>query len=138
MAAKKVEQNKIIQDESGISLEHHAAYDDSFLPSADELAKFKSIDSKIVPWLMERSEKEQDARITFNHKRLNLAYRDINYSAMLSLCGLILCAIIICGVFYLSYSLITGGYEVAGTVFGGIDLGALILALVKLRNPKSN
>lgn len=56
--ARKVEQNKITKDDSGVSLEHHAAYDDNLLPSAEELSKLKSIEPDIIPWIMERTEKE--------------------------------------------------------------------------------
>lgn len=135
--ARKIEQNKITQDESGVSLEHHAAYDDNLLPSAEELAKLKTIDPGIISWMMKRTEKEQDARIEFNRKRMSLAHKEVNLSALLTFCGLLMCAGVIIGVFYISYILIKGGYTVAGTVFGGIDLGALILALSKLRSPKS-
>ncbi|MDE7188942.1 MAG: hypothetical protein K2N96_02230, partial [Muribaculaceae bacterium] len=119
--ARKVEQNKITKDDSGVSLEHHAAYDDNLLPSAEELSKLKSIEPDIIPWIMERTEKEQDARIEFNHRRMNLAHKEVNCSALLTFFGMLLAAVVIIGVFYFSYQLISNGYQVAGTVFGSID-----------------
>ena len=136
MSARKIEQNKITQDESGVSLEHHAAYDDDFFPSADELSKLKSVDPSIVPWVMKMSEQEQKARISFNHRRMDLAHKEVNLSALMTFCGLLFAAVIIIGVFYLAYLLISGGYQIAGTIFGTIDLAALILAMAKLSGLK--
>ena len=131
--ARKIEQNKITQDSSGVSLEHHSAYDDNLLPSAEELEKLKNIEPSILPWLMRRTEKEQDARIDFNKKRISLAHKEVNLSAAMTFFALLLGALIIFGVFFLSYILISKGFTIAGTIFGGIDLAALLLALAKLK-----
>lgn len=133
--ARKVEQNKFTQDESGLSLEHHAAYDDNLLPSADELSKLKAVDPNLISWLMTRTEREQDARIQYNQKRINLAQKQVNLSAGLTFTGLTFAFLLIAAVFVLSFILISNGYQIAGTVFGCIDLSALILALAKLRRP---
>lgn len=136
MSARKIEQNKITQDESGVSLEHHEAYDDALLPSAEELSKLKSIDPSIVPWIMKRTEAEQEARIKFNHRRMDLAHKEVNLSALMTFLGLFFAAVVIVGVFYLAYLLISSGYQLAGTIFGSIDLAALILAMAKLSGRK--
>ena len=134
--ARKIEQNKITQNESGVSLEHRAAYDDNLLPTASELEKLRDIDPSIIPWIMKRTEKEQDARIGFNHKRMKLAHKEVNLSALLTFCGLLFGTLIIVAVFFLSYKLISDGYQLAGTIFGSIDLGALLLAFSKLRQSR--
>lgn len=130
---KKAEQNKISSGQDGVMLEHRAIYDDSLLPSAEELERLKDIDPDIIPWIKKRTEIEQDARIDFNKKRINLAVKETNLSASLTITALILATIIILGIFYLSFVLVTKGYEIAGTIFGGVDLAALILAFSKIR-----
>lgn len=60
--AKKAEQNKVC-DRTGLTLEQNTVYDDNLLPSADELAKLDNVSKDIIPWIMKRTEMEQDARI---------------------------------------------------------------------------
>ena len=67
--AKRAEQNRLSSDKGVTTLEHQTLIDDSLLPSADEF----SISEEILPWIMERTEKEQDARIDFNREKMNLA-----------------------------------------------------------------
>ena len=62
--AKKAEQNKVC-DKTGLTLEQNTVYDDNLLPSADELAKLDTVSKDIIPWIMKRTEMEQDARIKF-------------------------------------------------------------------------
>lgn len=133
---KKAEQNKIRAGQEGVMLEHSAVYDDSLLPSAEELCKLKDVDPNIIDWIKRRTEVEQDARIDFNKKRINLASKETNLSALLSGLALVLATFIIIGVFYLSFTLVMNGFNVAGTIFGSVDLAALILAFSKLRASK--
>lgn len=63
---KRAEQNKLRSTADGVALEHNTVYDDNLLPAADELCKLNALDSDIVPWVMKRTEIEQDARIKFN------------------------------------------------------------------------
>ena len=65
--AKQQQQNRLAQNYRGdVMLEQQVAIDDSLLPSANELEKLKEIDPSIIPWIMKRTEVEQDARIEFN------------------------------------------------------------------------
>lgn len=91
--ARIIEQNRITEEESGVSLEHHYAYDDSLLPSAEKLSRLKEIEPDIVRWLMNRAEKEQDARIEFNHRRMQLAHKEMNLSAILTFCRSFVCLV---------------------------------------------
>ncbi|MBE6305717.1 MAG: hypothetical protein E7082_07385 [Bacteroidales bacterium] len=129
--SKRAEQNKISSTTNGVSLEQNTIYDDSLLPAAEELSKLNELNSEIIPWVMKRTEIEQNARINFNKKRTALAFREINYSAFLSLFGLALCAIVFIGIFYLSYLLITGGNAAAGTLFGCLDIASIMMAVNK-------
>ncbi|MCM1301943.1 MAG: hypothetical protein NC226_09500 [Bacteroides cellulosilyticus] len=134
---KKAEQNKISSGANGISVEHNAVYDDNLLPATDELAKLHAIDPDIVNWIKDRTIIEQDARIDFNNKRIAIASREVNLSAILTGGALLLYILVISAFFYLSYNLIIKGYTVAGTVFGSADLCGFLLILFKIRNRKS-
>lgn len=135
---RKAEQNKLTAGSNGLLLEQNTVYDDNLLPAAEELARLNAIDPEIVPWVMRRTEIEQDGRIWYNKKRAKLVGREINFSGLCTIMGLILTAALIAGVFYLSYDLIKNGHEATGGIFGGIDLVALIglLAKFKMRNEK--
>lgn len=133
---RKAEQNKISSGYDGIMVEHHAIYDDSLLPSADELGRLKEIDPDIVRWIKDRTEVEQNARLDFNKRRIALASKETSLSASITIIALVLAAAIIIGVFYLSFMLVSQGYDVAGTIFGGIDLAALVLAFSKIKSSK--
>jgi hypothetical protein len=65
--AKKAEQKKL--SDGKVSLEQNSIYDDSLLPAAEEIERLNNISSEILPWIMKRTEVEQDARIKFNEER---------------------------------------------------------------------
>lgn len=130
---KRAEQNKISSTANGVALEHNTVYDDNLLPAADELAKLNALDPGIVQWVKQRTEIEQNARIKFNLRRTALAFREINYSAFISLVGILCVVTIISGVFYLSYDLIMNGHEYAGTALGGGDVGGLLMIISKFK-----
>lgn len=130
---KRAEQNKISSTGNGVALEHNTVYDDSLLPAADELCKLHAIDENVVPWIKQRTEIEQDARINFNKRRTALAFREINLSAFITFVGLVLCVAVIAGIFYLSYNLIMNGHENAGMLFGGGDVVGVLMAINKFK-----
>lgn len=74
--AKKAQQN-MVKSNDGVSFEQNTIYDDNLLPPAEELAKINEVSPEIIPWIMARTEKEQDARISFNKRRIHLAETDI-------------------------------------------------------------
>lgn len=75
---KQAEQNRL-RDKKGVTLERNTIIDDSLLPNAEELAKLNNIDNNILPWILERIAKEQDARIQFNKDRMTLAKSESNH-----------------------------------------------------------
>lgn len=135
---KRAEQNKISSTPNGVALEHNTVYDDNLLPTADELAKLHALDSDIVPWIKKRTEIEQNARIKYNLRRTALAFREINYSAFITFCGLLLCVAVVAGIFYLSYDLIINGHETAGITFGGGDVIGVLMVINKFTLRKDN
>lgn len=130
---KRAEQNKISSTANGVALEHNTVYDDNLLPAADELAKLNALDPGIVQWVKRRTEIEQNARIKFNLRRTALAFREINYSAFISLVGILGVIAIISGIFYLSYNLIMNGHDYAGIAFGGGDVAGVLMLISKFK-----
>lgn len=135
---KKVEQNRLTTGLNGVQLEQNTAYEDNLLPSADELEKLNRIDQDIIPWIMRRTEVEQDGRIDFNKKRLGLASKEINFAGWSTIIGIIICAFVIVVVFYLSYKLIKDGHEAAGIAFGGADVVGMLMVISKFQFRKRN
>lgn len=135
---KKAEQNKLTTGVNGVLLEHSAIYDDNLLPAADELSKLNSINPDIIPWIMKRTEVEQDGRVWFNKKRLRLAGREINLAGFCTMLGLVLAFSLIGFFFYLSYDLILKGQERLGGIFGFVDVCGLVAVLYKFRMRKSD
>lgn len=135
--AKKAEQNKLTTGLNGVQLEQNTVYDDNLLPAADELYKLNSINPDIIPWIMNRTEVEQDSRVWFNKKRLKLAGREINLAGVSTILGLGLAAGLMAFFFYLSYDLIIKGYEVLGGIFGAVDVCGLLSVLSKFQMRKN-
>lgn len=92
--AKKAEQNKVC-DKTGLTLEQNTVYDDNLLPSADELAKLDTVSKDIIPWIMKRTEMEQDARIKFNEDRMKIAQSDFKHIHRYNFTALIMAFIIV-------------------------------------------
>ena len=75
---KKAEQTQIQRNSDGkLSAYSNTIIDDNLLPSAEELAKYKSISDEIIPWIMKRVEEEQKVRLTFNEDNMKLATKDM-------------------------------------------------------------
>lgn len=130
---KKAEQNKL-RGQDGVLLEQTSIYDDSLLPSSEELSKLKTVDPNIVQWLMDRASKEQDARIKFNEDKLKLTNKSVNYAHARFVVGMIFIFLIILIGFALTAFFLYKGIDVGATIFGGGSLVALILALARFKN----
>lgn len=92
--AKKAEQNKVC-DKTGLTLEQNTVYDDNLLPSADELTKLNNVSKDIIPWIMKRTEMEQDARIKFNEDRMKIAKSDFRHTHWYNFTALVMAFIIV-------------------------------------------
>lgn len=128
--AKKAEQNKLVNDK-GITLEKQTYYDDSLLPSADELEKLNEVSRDILPWIMKRTEMEQDARIRFNDERIKLTQRDMKHTHAYNFIALVMAFIIVIVGFLFSFFLVKEGYSIAGTIFGGGVLTLIVSYFLK-------
>ena len=123
--AKKAEQNTL-SDHRGLTLEQRTVVDDNLLPPAEELAKLNDISKEILPWIMNRTEKEQDARISFNENRMRLTEKDLNFAHRYNMVALIMSVVIVILFLAASFYLIISGKEVLGTLFAGGTIVGII------------
>lgn len=123
--AKKAEQNTL-SDHRGLTLEQRTVVDDNLLPPAEELAKLNDISKEILPWIMNRTEKEQDARISFNENRMRLTEKDLNFAHRYNMVAFIMSFVIVILFLAASFYLIISGKEVLGTLFAGGTIVGII------------
>lgn len=131
--AKKAEQNKLC-DKTGLTVEHNTLIDDNLLPSADELAKLNNVSDKIIPWIMERTEMEQNARIKFNEDRVKIARGDISHNHWYNFTALIMAFIIVLVSLGFSFYLIIIGKETIGTIFASGTVALIVSYFLKAKN----
>lgn len=131
--AKKAEQNKV-SDKTGITLERNTVYEDNLLPSAEELSKLDAVSKDIIPWIMERTEMEQNARIKFNEDRVKLAQRDMIHVHRYNITALIMSFIIVVLFILFSFYLIINGQETVGTIFAGGTVVLIVSYFLKAKN----
>ncbi len=106
----------------GAIVEQKTIVDDSMLPAAEELAKLKDVKPELVDWVMTRAEKEQDARIDFNKKRVKLANKELNGTIWVNVASLIFAFFIVVGGMAATLWALREGMTVAGTIFAGTTL----------------
>ena len=138
MAAKKAEQRKISKDQEKYSIEHNNIEDDSLLPAADELSKLNEVSPDIVPWIMARTEKEQDARIKFNEDRMALAKKDLKSTIVYNFIALIMAFFIVIAFLSGSFYLIVNGFETIGTIFAGGTIVIIVCYFLNASKRRSN
>lgn len=131
--AKKAEQNKVC-DKTGLTLEQNTVYDDNLLPSADELAKLDAVSKDIIPWIMKRTEMEQDARIKFNEDRMKIAQDDFKHVHRYNFTALIMAFIIAIAFLAASFYLILHGQETIGAIFAGGTVVLIVSYFLKAKN----
>ncbi len=129
---KKAEQNTL-SNNRGLTFEQKTVVDDNLLPSADELAKLNDISKDIIPWIMGRTEREQDARIKFNEDRMRLSEKDLRFAHKYNMTALVMAFIIVILFLSASFCLIIFGKEVLGTIFAGGTIAAIISYFLRSR-----
>lgn len=123
---KQVQQNKLSGNNERVDIEQNTIFDDSLLPSADELAKLNAVSKEIVPWIMKRTEVEQNARIRFNDEKMQLAKDDHKHIRSYNFVSLVMAFLIVVMFLVASFYLIMNGKEIIGSIFGGSTLVLLV------------
>lgn len=134
--AKQAQRQQVALNDGKMVVEQNTILDDSLLPSADELSKLNAVSPNILPWIMERTAIEQDARIKFNQDRIRLAKGEQNSTFTYNLIALILAFVIVLAFIASSLYLIIKGYSTAGTLFMGATLVSIIAYFLKSKNEK--
>jgi uncharacterized membrane protein len=110
-----------------VAIEQQTIVDDNLLPPAEELEKLNQIDTSIIPWIMQRTEKEQETRLHFNRENIRLAHRNMGITQA----SLWLAFILAVSILFLGGLFIYLGKEVAGTIFGGVGILVIIQSFLK-------
>lgn len=132
--AKKAEQTQIRQNEDGkVSAIRNTIIDDNYLPSADELQKYQNISKDIIPWIMDRVEKEQNARLKFNDDNMNLAKKDLKFRQLYDIIALILAFVLVIIALAATIWLLIEGHNIAGTFLAGGTIAVVVYALLDKR-----
>jgi uncharacterized membrane protein len=120
----------------GVTIQHQHEFDDSPLPSAQELELYNTIPD-VVPWLMRTAEKEQEARIKLMQEQTVISKNNTNKKFIIDI--LVLCfALAIAGSgMWFSYELLMKGYKLEGAIFAGSTLAIMVYNFLNFRKPKN-
>lgn len=124
--AKAQQVKRLVQSKDAVAVEQTVTTESSFLPSADELAKLQQVSTDIVPWIMQRTEVEQNARIKFNLDNMNYAGKDLKLKHIYNYIALFMAFFITIAFLIVSCYLLIKGLYVGGSIFTGATLIALI------------
>jgi uncharacterized membrane protein len=119
---QKKQSNVVTHKGQGVTYEQNESFDDSLLPDAIELEKLKALDSDIIHWIKARTEKEQDARLDFNNRKMSLIEKSQTKAFTVDIISLVLAFIIIMIGMCFSYFLIKEDQIVTGTIFAGATI----------------
>lgn len=119
---QKKQSNVTSNKGQGVSYEQHESFDDSLLPDAEELARLKELDPEVINWVKERTAKEQDARLDFNNRKVNLIEKGQKMAYTVDLVAIGAAFIITMSGMGFSYLLIGEGQVITGSVFAGATI----------------
>ena len=125
------------KDQKGLTIE--TTFNDSLLPDAAEIERLHKIDPDIMQWLKDRAKDEQDFRHKTFNERLKMVSRSDRGSRWINYLGLFFSFVLLSGGMFLSYTLITEGYEILGSIFSGamlIAIASIFMSKVKSNNSK--
>lgn len=131
--AKQHQQNKLSKSNGGdFLLEQNVAIDDSLLPSAVELEKLKEVDPSIIPWIMQRTEIEQNARIENNQEILNLNRINLTKTHSFNKTSLVLGFLLFIVTLLLAAYFVYAGLPTQGTIFGSASILVAVVYFSKI------
>lgn len=109
-------------DTRGQQLEQTITFDDSFLPSPNELREYKEINPDIVKLLIEASREEQKHRHYIDNQKIKAINKDSSSMHNINVLGMIFAFLIMAFGLALSAYLIYLDKILTGTVFGGATI----------------
>ena len=106
----------------GQQVEQTITFDDSFLPSPNELREYREINPDIVKLLIEASKKEQEQRHYIDRQKMKAINKDSQSMHSINVIGMTFAFLIIAGGLGLSAYLIYLEKDVIGTIFAGATI----------------
>ena len=135
---KQGRQTKISVSDGLVQAEESTVNDYSLLPVADELERFVAIERDLLGWLKERAEKEQDARIEFNRKRIDEFCMEGKRFFLANMIAMFMAYSIIVGGGIASVTLAYKGLVIEGSILGGVTLVAAAGVFLRKNKNKSS
>jgi uncharacterized membrane protein len=135
-ANRRIQGRQVI-GQTGSSFEQHESYDDSLLPDSNEIAKLKELDPEIIPWLKDRTAKEQDARHDFTNRRVGLIESGQRRAFTVDVITILCAFLLMFGGMFLSYILLQNQQIVTGSIFGGATILFAAKSFLNFRKPTS-
>jgi len=106
--------------------------DDYLLPSAEEIEKYKEVDSELLAFIKKTAEKEQQFRHNYNNLGIKLSFREQLLQHGLNYLGLFFgFCIAILGIWF-SRELLLREMKLEGTLFGGAVLTYLAYLFINI------
>ncbi|MDR0618828.1 MAG: hypothetical protein LBG17_02895 [Bacteroidales bacterium] len=130
--AKHQQDTRVVVDGKRGAIEQRTSTEDNFLPSAEELSKLKDIDSTAIDWIKSRTEKEQDARINFNKRNMDLAHKEVNFVGIALFMAFLLSVLILGAAAFFVYL----DKEVFGSIFGGVGIFVCVQSFLRFGQRK--
>ena len=125
--------NIVAEQGKGSSFEHHESIDDSLLPDALELGKLKELDENILDWIKERTAKEQDNRLDYNHRKMALVENNHSRLFILDIVSILAAFLIIIAGMVFSYFLLINHQIITSTIFAGATIVFSATAFLNFR-----
>ncbi len=125
--AKTTDHRKITQNKNEQAVEHTKVYDDSFLPDSEELQKLKSVDESLIPFIKERTQREQESRLSFNDRRMSLFEKIQKDHTKIDLTRIYLAFFLLALTIVLSSYLLLNDCKLEGSILGG---SAIVIAAI--------
>ena len=106
----------------GQEVEQTITFDDSFLPSPNELREYREINPEIVKLLIDASKSEQQHRHYIDRQKMKVINKDSTSMHTINMLGMTFAFIIIFGGLALSAYLIYLEKNIIGTIFAGTTI----------------
>ena len=133
MSGNKRAKNKLSKSREVTTIEQ--SYEESILPSADELEKLQILDSSILPWIKDRTDSEQNHRHGVDRAHVKIVSdnnRRVFVSEVLKILSVL---VIILASMGFSVFLLLQGLEVQGTIFAGGSVSIAVWGFLKVKKP---
>ena len=118
------------QNTRGQQLEQTLTYDDTCLPTPQELSDYKAIDENIIAFLLETGRKEQAHRHKLDFERIKSIKKESRKIFSINWWGMFFAFIIMLLGIGFSALLVYFDKSVIGTIFGGISLAIAISVFI--------